>query len=706
MPLSVPPELKKIKVFIQRAEELDRAKSAESRVVAFYCRQWAVQQGIPLSTSSDVAKGCLGELLGQLEGEKQAMSVFSRVESRQICRNFAEQIFEKANAEDRSGGADKGTARTFYASASFFEILQQFNEDVGDAEGNAEEAKEDEQKRLYAKWKATEILKALREGRMPTPGAYGEELGGEEDKEDDEGGGAESETSSQEETPANIEPEPEPEPEPESALEQTPEMQPEPERKPEPELELEPELEPELEAQLAPEAQLVSEAATEGLYRSPSEQAAPRQQPGAPGTDAGGAELHSVEEQKYHANFGQEVPAMAAGDDARMEEQMQQQPPVKSATSSFDDIAEWKAHPNLSTGAPGRDQKSVEPSRGHESTHHSPAEQPSPEQSHPQPYQEAPSRDRFVAQPMQQQEQQRMWGAQPSHQQPQQGQPQQQRQQQEHVGGWGMPPKDGQPRQSQWQPPSWGGPAPQQRHSAQQNPYKHSPPLQQQPPPQGERAQPDEKSGGGFISGLFGKKEEPKEQLSPQQQIPSQANDEASEKGKHQWRRNISDEKAEGPGQGQQQRQQQQQQQQQRQQLAQRPPMGQQPPPFSTPGAFRPPPGQHGPPPGQHRAPPGQQQQQGPPQYGGTPPGYPYGQNPGTQYSGQYGGQPPHQGGGQLIPQNNEAGAAVKEALGKTWQGVLGFGRKAREEAAKTKDEIVANAQTVGQNLSQTSSGT
>jgi hypothetical protein len=134
--------------------------------------------------------------------------------------------------------------------------------------------------------------------------------------------------------------------------------------------------------------------------------------------------------------------------------------------------------------------------------------------------------------------------------------------------------------------------------------------------------------------------------------------------------------------------------------------MGQQPPPFSTPGAFRPPPGQHGPPPGQHRAPPGQQQQQGPPQYGGTPPGYPYGQNPGTQYSGQYGGQPPHQGGGQLIPQNNEAGAAVKEALGKTWQGVLGFGRKAREEAAKTKDEIVANAQTVGQNLSQTSSGT
>jgi hypothetical protein len=26
----------------------------------------------------------------------------------------------------------------------------------------------------YSKWKATEIMKALREGRMPTPGGYGE----------------------------------------------------------------------------------------------------------------------------------------------------------------------------------------------------------------------------------------------------------------------------------------------------------------------------------------------------------------------------------------------------------------------------------------------------------------------------------------------------------------------------------------------------
>ena len=180
MPLSIPPELKKIKPFIQRAEELDKDKSPESRVVAYYCREWAVQTGIPLSSSSDAAKTCLGELLGQLETEKQAMSVFNRAESKQICRNFADTIFDRANAVDRAGAADKSTARTFYAAASFFEILQQFDGESTDPDI----AKEEEERRVYAKWKATDILKAIREGRKPTAGAFGEDLEKEEEEEE------------------------------------------------------------------------------------------------------------------------------------------------------------------------------------------------------------------------------------------------------------------------------------------------------------------------------------------------------------------------------------------------------------------------------------------------------------------------------------------------------------------------------------------
>ena len=73
MPLSIPPELKKITPYVRRAEELDRDKgNPESRLVSYYCRQYAVHTGVGLATSP-AGKGCLGELLGNLEGEKEAM---------------------------------------------------------------------------------------------------------------------------------------------------------------------------------------------------------------------------------------------------------------------------------------------------------------------------------------------------------------------------------------------------------------------------------------------------------------------------------------------------------------------------------------------------------------------------------------------------------------------------------------------------------
>merc|ERR1711937_270232 len=131
---------------------------------------------------SPAGKGCLGELLGNLEGEKQAMDNFTRDESKFLCKSFAEKIFDKADQEDRSGKADKNTARTFYAAASFLEILQQFYQDDDESEEVAEQKK----KSVYCKWKSTEILKAIKEGRTPTPGGYGEEtVENNEDNEDD-----------------------------------------------------------------------------------------------------------------------------------------------------------------------------------------------------------------------------------------------------------------------------------------------------------------------------------------------------------------------------------------------------------------------------------------------------------------------------------------------------------------------------------------
>jgi vacuolar protein sorting-associated protein VTA1 len=179
MPLDIPAELKKISPYVRRAEELDKDKAPESRLVAYYCRQYAVHTGIPLSTSP-ASKVCLGHILENLEAEKPAMDNFTRDEAAFLCRQFANRVFDKANAEDRMGLANQGTAKTFYAASTFLQILEQFSTDD---DGN-EEFAEDRKRIVYAKWKSTDILKAIKEGRAPTPGGYGEDQ--EDDEDDDE----------------------------------------------------------------------------------------------------------------------------------------------------------------------------------------------------------------------------------------------------------------------------------------------------------------------------------------------------------------------------------------------------------------------------------------------------------------------------------------------------------------------------------------
>lgn len=194
MPLSVPNDLKKISPYIKRAEELDRDKAnPESRLIAYYCRQYAVQLGIPIADSAP-SKACLGELLEELEKEKPSMDNFTKEEAAFLCRKFAENVFKKADTDDRAGTASKHTAKAFYAAASFLQILEQFGGD---------DLESDKKKIIYCKWKATEILKAIKEGRTPTPGGYNEdeELQGDESDEEEEG----DETADDEQAPPTVE---------------------------------------------------------------------------------------------------------------------------------------------------------------------------------------------------------------------------------------------------------------------------------------------------------------------------------------------------------------------------------------------------------------------------------------------------------------------------------------------------------------------
>lgn len=181
MAQKLPPELKKITQYIRRAEELARDSNPESRLVAYYCRQYSVQIGIPLATSAD-GRTALGVILDALDADKAAMANFTKEEAYSICRLFAMKVFDKADGEDRVGGVGKETAKTFYVAASFLDVLKQFTEES--AGRDEEAATEEEKKSFYAKWKATDILKAIKEGREPASGGF-EAIPADNDEDDD-----------------------------------------------------------------------------------------------------------------------------------------------------------------------------------------------------------------------------------------------------------------------------------------------------------------------------------------------------------------------------------------------------------------------------------------------------------------------------------------------------------------------------------------
>ena len=166
---TVPPSLQKIRVFLAHAQELDRDRRIGSRVVAYNARRYAVLIGTPLAAGKDDdAKIFLAELSNQLEKEREAMSIFGMDHKHwKVCRKVADQMFERADAEDRAGTATIATAKTFYAAGTNYEMLQLFygprkepddNDDDDETNGSKEE---EGKRRVYCIWKAALILHAF-----------------------------------------------------------------------------------------------------------------------------------------------------------------------------------------------------------------------------------------------------------------------------------------------------------------------------------------------------------------------------------------------------------------------------------------------------------------------------------------------------------------------------------------------------------------
>ncbi|KAJ4485815.1 DUF605-domain-containing protein [Lentinula aciculospora] len=165
---SVPPPLKSISPFLQRAAELHQ----KDPVIAYWCAYYAAQVGISLKAKDNASRTLLLQLLDVLENLKKEIGPNDAIDiesaSAAYVENFALKVFSVADDEDRRGDSTRSTAKKFLAAANFLEALKTFPK--------TELTESTEEKIKYSKWKAADIAKAFREGRKPTPGAAGEQL--------------------------------------------------------------------------------------------------------------------------------------------------------------------------------------------------------------------------------------------------------------------------------------------------------------------------------------------------------------------------------------------------------------------------------------------------------------------------------------------------------------------------------------------------
>ncbi|WOO84943.1 Vacuolar protein sorting-associated protein VTA1 [Vanrija pseudolonga] len=146
---------------LRRANELKKVEP----VVAYWCSFAAAQKALSTPNRSADGTKFLMLLLDSLEEMKALLATNEAVTNEAVgsayMENFALKVFLSADQEDRAGITGKGTIRKFVVAGQFIEVLRCF-------EGGLTE--EMEQKLQYARWKASDHAKALREGRKPVPG--------------------------------------------------------------------------------------------------------------------------------------------------------------------------------------------------------------------------------------------------------------------------------------------------------------------------------------------------------------------------------------------------------------------------------------------------------------------------------------------------------------------------------------------------------
>nr|XP_033321881.1 vacuolar protein sorting-associated protein VTA1 homolog isoform X1 [Megalopta genalis] len=156
----VPPPLRSIEQYLKIAASHDQ----RDNVISYWCRLYALQTGLKLSTKTLDDNNFLLKLMDWLETTKKELrgneAISNDIAAQAHIENWTLKLFLYADKKDREGDFSRSTIQSFFTAGLLYDILTVFGE-------LSEEAA---QNRKYAKWKATYIHNCLKNGETPVPG--------------------------------------------------------------------------------------------------------------------------------------------------------------------------------------------------------------------------------------------------------------------------------------------------------------------------------------------------------------------------------------------------------------------------------------------------------------------------------------------------------------------------------------------------------
>ncbi|KZC07811.1 Vacuolar protein sorting-associated protein VTA1 like protein [Dufourea novaeangliae] len=158
--LETPVPLKNIQQYLKIAATHDQ----RDPVVSYWCRLYALQTGLKLSTKTSEETNFLLKLMDWLETTKKESreneAITNEVAAQAHLENWALKLFLYADKNDRAANFNKNIVQSYFTAGLLYDVLTVFGELTEEATQN----------RKYAKWRATYIHTCLKNGETPVPG--------------------------------------------------------------------------------------------------------------------------------------------------------------------------------------------------------------------------------------------------------------------------------------------------------------------------------------------------------------------------------------------------------------------------------------------------------------------------------------------------------------------------------------------------------